>query len=140
MSDSGVEVTSTGGASVQSSDEKFEVLYSVVGRLPDQEIVDAALNLLVNGKFDLEASFIISSGETLLAFLAFIRKIESNLQARISTQNIKMQFFSPWKPFLRHKPCLCLQPFCESRHITWSSVQTLDLSPKYWTSYPNPKM
>ena len=94
MSDSGVEVTSTGGASVQSSDEKFEVLYSVVGRLPDQEIVDAALNLLVNGKFDLEASFIISSGETLLAFLAFIRKIESNLQARVSTtKTLKYAFY-----------------------------------------------
>ena len=65
MSDSGVEVASTTN-SVQSSDEKFSVLFSVVGRLPDQEIVDAALNLLVNGKFDLEASFIISSGEALL--------------------------------------------------------------------------
>ena len=39
--------------------EKFSLLQSVIGKLPDQEIVDTALNLLVNGKFDLEAAFII---------------------------------------------------------------------------------
>ena len=86
MSDSGVEVATTissdQGNKVQSANDKFDVLFTVVGRLPDQEIVDAALNLLVNGKFDLEASFIISSGDALLAFLAFIRKIEPNLQAQ----------------------------------------------------------
>ena len=67
-------------------DEKFDVLASVVGKLPDQEIVDTSLNLLVNGKFDLEASFIIASGDALLAFLAFIRKIDSILQDRIKSR------------------------------------------------------
>ena len=47
-----------------------------------QEIVDTALNLLVNGKFDLEGSFIIASGEALLGFLNFIQKIDSILQAQ----------------------------------------------------------
>ena len=50
----------------KSIDQKFQVLLSCVGKLPDQEIVDTALNLLVNGKFDLEGSFIIASGEALL--------------------------------------------------------------------------
>lgn len=43
----------------KSITEKFTLLSSVIGKLPDQEIVDTALNLLVNGKFDLEAAFII---------------------------------------------------------------------------------
>ena len=47
-----------------------------------KEIVDTALNLLVNGKFDLEGSFIIASGEALLGFLNFIQKIDSILQAQ----------------------------------------------------------
>ena len=55
---------------------------SVVGKLPDQEIVDTSLNLLVNGKFDLEGSFIIASGDALLAVLHFIRQIDSILQAQ----------------------------------------------------------
>ena len=76
MSDSGVEST-------QSAGDKFNVLLSVVGRLPDQEIVDAALNLLVAGKFDLEAAFLIHSGESLLAFLDFVRAIEPGLQAQV---------------------------------------------------------
>ena len=46
-------------SSMKSTKEKFEVLASAVGKLPDQEIVDTALNLLVNAKFDLEAAFII---------------------------------------------------------------------------------
>ena len=40
------------------------------------------MNLLVNGKFDLEGSFIIASGEALLGFLDFIQKIDSILQAQ----------------------------------------------------------
>ena len=40
------------------------------------------MNLLVNGKFDLEGSFIIASGEALLGFLNFIQKIDSILQAQ----------------------------------------------------------
>jgi hypothetical protein len=39
--------------------DKFRLLTSVIGKLSDQEIVDTALNLLVYGKFDLEAAFII---------------------------------------------------------------------------------
>jgi len=50
---------SAGGAKDKSINEKFALLSSVIGKLPDQEIVDTALNLLVNGKFDLEAAFII---------------------------------------------------------------------------------
>ena len=47
------------GEKMKSTQQKFEVLSSAVGKLPDQEIVDTALNLLVNAKFDLEAAFII---------------------------------------------------------------------------------
>ena len=46
-------------AKEKSITEKFALLSTVIGKLPDQEIVDTALNLLVNAKFDLEAAFII---------------------------------------------------------------------------------
>ena len=63
-----------------------------VSRQTVKEIVDTALNLLVNGKFDLEGSFIIASGEALLGFLNFIQKIDSILQAQ-ETFNFMLTFY-----------------------------------------------
>lgn len=63
--------------------DKFKVLKSAVGKIPDEEIVDASLNLLVNGKFDLETAFIVNGSEALCGFFDFIDSISANLQGLV---------------------------------------------------------
>ena len=71
------------GVGEKSVADKFNVLKSAVGKIPDEEIVDTALNLLVNGRFDLETAFIVDGAEALCGFFDFITSIGPTLQGLV---------------------------------------------------------
>ena len=71
------------GVGEKSVADKFDVLKSAVGKIPDEEIVDTALNLLVNGRFDLETAFIVDGEDALCGLFNFITSIGPNLQGLV---------------------------------------------------------